>query len=101
MRVKDRMSRNLITVKANDSVLKDQTLLLDRNIDRLRVMEKGKLSGIITDRDIRKVQIPSETLRVKNLMTRNPVTLPWNFTVGETAEILLRHDISGASVVDH
>ena len=33
-------------------------------------------------------------------MTRNPVTVPWNFTVGETAEILLKHNISGAPVVD-
>ena len=101
MLVKDWMSKNLITVKANDSVVKAQTLLLERNISRLPVMEEEKLLGIITDRDIRKVLIPSETLRVKNLMTRNPVTVPWNYTVGETAEILLKHDISGAPVVDH
>jgi acetoin utilization protein AcuB len=101
MLVKDWMSKDLITIKANDSVVKAQTLLLDRNISRLPVMEEEKLSGIITDRDIRKVLIPSETLRVKNLMTRNPVTVPWNYTVGETAEILLKHDISGVPVVDH
>jgi acetoin utilization protein AcuB len=101
MLVKDWMSKDLITVKANDSVVKAQTLLLDRNISRLPVMEEEHLLGIITDREIRKVLIPSETLRVKNLMTRNPVTVPWNYTIGETAEILLKHDISGAPVVDH
>ena len=101
MLVKDWMSNNLVTVKPTDSVVKAQTLLLDRNISRLPVMEEEMLLGIITDRDIRKVLIPSETLRVKNLMTRNPMTVPWNYTVGETAEILLKHNISGVPVVDH
>jgi acetoin utilization protein AcuB len=44
--------------------------------------------------------IPAETLLVKNMMTRKPVTVPLNFTVGETAEILLKHNISGVPVVD-
>jgi acetoin utilization protein AcuB len=72
------MSKNPITVKATDSVIKAQILLKDRNIGRLPVMGKEDLLGIITDRDIRKVLIPSETLKVKNIMTRNPVTVPWN-----------------------
>jgi acetoin utilization protein AcuB len=101
MLVKDWMSKNPITVKATDSVTKAQILLKDRNIGRLPVMEEGDLLGIITDRDIRKVLIPSETLKVKNIMSRNPVTVPWNYTVGEAAEILLQHHISGVPVVDH
>jgi acetoin utilization protein AcuB len=64
-------------------------------------MEEETLLGIITDRDIRKLLIPSGTLRVRNLMTRDSVTVPWNYTIGETAELLLEHDISGAPVVDH
>ena len=34
-------------------------------------------------------------------MTRQPVTVPWDYTVGEAAEVLLKHDISGLPVVDH
>ena len=33
-------------------------------------------------------------------MTRDPVTVPWNYTVGEAAEMLLKHDISGVPVID-
>ena len=101
MLVKDWMSKNLITIKATDSVVRAQMLLLDRDIGRLPVIEAETLLGIITDRDIRKVLMPSETLKVKNLMTRDPVTVSLNYTVGEAAEILLKHDISGAPVVDH
>jgi acetoin utilization protein AcuB len=32
-------------------------------------------------------------------MTKNPVTVPWNYTIGEAAETLLKHNISGAPVV--
>ena len=38
---------------------------------------------------------------VKNWMTKNPVTVPFDYTLEETAEVLLRHKISGAPVVDH
>lgn len=98
MLVKKWMSKNVITVRTNDSVIKAQLLLKDHHINRLPVMDKEMLVGIVTGRDLR--ILPSETLRVKNVMTQNPVTLPWNYTVGEAAEILLQHNISGAPVVD-
>jgi len=98
MLVKKWMSKNVISVQANDSVIKAQLLLKEHNINRLPVMEKGMLVGIVTDRGLR--ILPSETLRVKNIMTKNPVTVSWNYTIGEAAEILLQHNISGAPVVD-
>lgn len=100
MLVKYWMSTNLITVKTTDSVIKAKLLLKEHNISHLPVMEKGKLLGIITGWDIRQVLIPSDTLKVKNIMTRDPVTAPWDYTVGETAEMLLNHNISGVPVVD-
>ena len=100
MLVKYWMSANLITVKTTDSVIKAKLLLKEHNISHLPVMEKGKLLGIITGWDIRQVLIPSDTLKVKNIMTRDPVTAPWDYTVGETAEMLLNHNISGVPVVD-
>jgi acetoin utilization protein AcuB len=101
MLVKDWMSKNLITVKATDSVIKAQILLNEHNISRLLVMQEGDLVGIITDKDIRRLSTPSETLRVKNIMTPNPLTVPWNYTIGEAAEILLEHNISGVPVLGH
>lgn len=100
MLVKYWMSKNLITVKTTDSVINAKLALKEHNISHLPVMEKGNLLGIITGWDIRQVLIPSDTLKVKNIMTRDPVTVPWDYTVGETAEILLKHNISGVPVVD-
>jgi acetoin utilization protein AcuB len=98
MLVKKWMSKNVISVQANDSVIKAQLLLKEHNIKRLPIIEKGMLVGIVTDRGLR--ILPSETLRVKNVMTKSPVTVPWDYTVGEASEILLQHNISGLPVVD-
>ena len=65
MLVKKWMSKNVISVQTNDSVIKAQLLLKEHNINRLPVMDKGKLVGIITERDLR--ILPAETLRVKNI----------------------------------
>ena len=50
MLVKKWMSKNVISAQANDSVTKAQLLLkhhnIDRNLDRLPVMDKGILDGI-------------------------------------------------------
>jgi acetoin utilization protein AcuB len=40
-------------------------------------------------------------LKVEEIMTKNPVTVPFDYTVEETAEVLLNNKISGAPVVDH
>lgn len=32
-------------------------------------------------------------------MTKNPITIPFDYTIEETAEILLKHKISGAPVI--
>jgi acetoin utilization protein AcuB len=100
MLVKNWMSKALVVVDPNASVIKAQILLKDHDISHLPVMEEEKLLGIITARDIRQLLIPSETLKVKNIMTHDPVTVPWNYTIGEAAEILLIHNISGLPVVD-
>ena len=47
MLVKKWMSKNVISVQANDSVIKAQLLLKEHNINRLPVMDKGMLVGIV------------------------------------------------------
>ena len=77
------------------------------------VMKYGLLVGIVTDRDLKRVSpsdVPSfeiyelveliARIRVKTAMTENPVTIPYDYTVEETAELLLVHNISGVPVVD-
>ena len=99
MLVQKWMNENVITIRAHESAIKASILLKDNNIKHLPVMEKDKLVGIVTDSDMLRVSTPSDTLRVEHVMTKNPVTVPWNYTIGEAAETLLRHNLSGVPVV--
>ena len=79
----------------------------------LPVMKKGKLVGIVTDRDLKKASASDATsleihelfylltrIKVKNIMTKDVITVPPDFTVEETAQVLQKNKISGAPVVD-
>jgi len=113
MFVKTWMSKPVITVNADDS-MKMAIKLLDRhNIRSLPVMKQGKLVGIIADRDLKKKSASDATtleihelkyllskIKVFKIMTKNPITIPSDFTLEETARILLKNKISGAPIVN-
>jgi len=50
MLVKKWMSKNVISVQADDLVIKAQLLLIEHNIKRLPVMEKAMLVRMVADR---------------------------------------------------
>ena len=113
MLVKNWMSKKVITIDADDSMQDAMGLLKEHGIRRLPVMKKGKLVGIVTDRDLKKASASDATtleihellylltaVKVKDIMTRDPITVPPDYTVEETAQVLLESKISGAPVVD-
>jgi len=107
------MSKPVITVDVNDSMDKAIKLLKQHDINMLPVMEKGRLVGIVADRDLKKASASNatsleihellyiiSTIKVKELMTKDPITVPYDYTVEETAQVLLKHKISGVPVID-
>ncbi len=113
MLVTNWMSENVITVDENDSMHDAMKLLKEHDIRMLPVMKKGKLIGIVTDRDLKRASASDATtldvyellylitqIKVKNIMTRDVITVPPDFTVEETAQVLQKNRISGAPVVD-
>ena len=113
MLVKNWMSKNVITIDENDAMKDAIRLLKEHGIRRLPVMKKDRLVGIVTDRDLKKASASDATslevhellylltqVKVKDIMTRDPITVPPDYTVEETAQVLLGNKISGAPVVD-
>ncbi|MFH1489390.1 MAG: CBS and ACT domain-containing protein [Pseudomonadota bacterium] len=113
MLVKNWMTKDVITVDANDSMIDAVKLMKDHAIRRLPVMKKGELVGIVTDRDLKKANASDATtlevhellylvsqIKIREMMTKNPITIPSDFTIEETAELLLKNKISGVPVVD-
>ena len=114
MLVKYWMHENVVAVEPNDSMQDAIKLLKKHNIRRLPVVENGKVVGIVTDRDLKRASASDastleihellyliSTIKVEDIMTRDPITVPMDYTVEETAEILLNNKISGVPVVDH
>ena len=113
MLVANWMSKNIITIDENDSMHDAMKLLKENGIRMLPVIEKGKLIGIVTDRDLKRASASDATsleihelfylltrIKVKNLMTKEVITVAPDFTVEETAQVLQKNRISGAPVVD-
>ena len=113
MIVSNWMSKNVITVGVDDSMHDAMKRMKEKDIRMLPVLKKGKLVGVVTDRDIKRASASDATtldvhellylvskIKVGNIMTKDPITVPQNFTVEETAEVLLKHKISGVPVVD-
>lgn len=113
MLVKNWMSKPAIIIDIDDSMNDAIKLLKNHNIKMLPVMKRGVLVGIVTDRDLKRASASDATsleihellyliskITIKEIMTKEPITVPEDYTVEETAEILLKHNISAVPVVD-
>lgn len=114
MLVRNFMTRKVITVDADDSMQKAIDLLKTHRINMMPVVEYGRLVGVISDRDLKRASASDATdlavhelkyllnkIKVRDIMTPRVISVPPDFTIEETAEVLLQHDISGAPVIDH
>lgn len=113
MLVKDWMTRDPVTVTDETSMMKAIHLMKQNRFRRLPVMHENQLVGIITDRDLKEASPSKATtldvhelyyllaeLQVKDIMTRNPITVSSQDTVEHAAQLMLENTISGLPVVD-
>lgn len=129
MKVKDVMTKEVITVTPETSVKEIAQILLEKKIGGLPVLEEGKLVGIVTEEDLImknvKLHFPTyiqlldaviyleslkkyeEELRkavgalAKDVMTRNPYTISPEADLEEAATIMVEKGISRLPVVEN
>lgn len=112
MLVKDWMTKDPITITDDTSMMKAIHLMKQNRFRRLPVLHQGKLVGIVSDRDLKEASPSKATtldvhelyyllaeLQVKDIMTRDPVTVNPEDTVEHAAQLMLEHTISGLPVV--
>lgn len=113
MLVKDWMTPDPVTITDDTSMMKAIHLMKQNRFRRLPVMHDGKLVGIVTDRDLKEASPSKATtldvhelyyllaeLQVKDIMTRDPITVRPDDTVEHAAQLMLENTISGLPVVD-
>ncbi|MFQ5840155.1 MAG: CBS domain-containing protein [Candidatus Methylomirabilales bacterium] len=112
MQVKDWMQQRPVTVSPRETLRTAWRVIRERRIRHLPVVERGRLVGIVTDRDIRQAlpsravglelhEIPhlTEKVRIWEVMTRVVVTVSPEALIEEVARLLLEYRIGGLPVV--
>jgi acetoin utilization protein AcuB len=113
MLVKGWMTSDVMTIDEDTSMMKASQIMKENNVRRLPVMHKGKLVGMVTDRDIKEASPSKATtldvhelyyllseLKVKDIMSKNIISIGPEDTVEKAAVIMLEHRISGLPVVN-
>jgi acetoin utilization protein AcuB len=113
MLVKDWMTREVISVDEDVSIMKASALMREKGFQHLPVMRQGRLTGIVSDRDLKEAHPSKATtldihelyylldrLKVEKVMSKNPHTMGGHETTEKAAALMLKYDISALPVVD-
>lgn len=113
MFVKWRMTPNPIVIDPELSILDALHIMKEKKVRRLPVVAHGKLVGIVTERDLRESPSLKATslsiyelnyllakTPVKEVMTKDPITVTPDTTIEEAAVIMRDNEISGLPVVE-
>lgn len=113
-KIKDWMTGNVMSIKEETSIIDADAIMREHGIRRLPVTNKaGKLTGIVTKGDVREASPSDATtlsiweinhliakLQVKDVMTKDVLTIKPDADVIDAAEIMLNKKVSGLPVVD-
>jgi acetoin utilization protein AcuB len=114
-RVRDFMTKDPVTIRDDDLLRPAVEIVMVRRMRHLPVLDaRGRLVGIVTDRDIQKT-LPSplsaaapeeyeallETTPISRIMTRDVVTVGPDDLAAEAVETLLADRIDGLPVLEN
>jgi acetoin utilization protein AcuB len=111
--VADIMTSNPVTVTPRNAIRTAINLMREGGYRRLPVVDRGRLVGIITDRDLRRAANSPFVVReqwydnfildhieVGSCMTPNPLTIEPSTLIAEAARMMRNHKIGGLPVVE-
>lgn len=112
-RIRDWMTAEPVTVTSRTMLPEAYWLMVENDIRRLLVVDKGQLVGIVTMEDLRGSVRPEiiainplraneilSEMPVRQLMSKDPITIAPMATVIEAAQTMLDHKISTLPVVE-
>jgi acetoin utilization protein AcuB len=115
MKVRERMTRNPITIKPDTTVAEAFQLMREHEVRRLPVLDKDKLVGIVTMKELSEVSpSPATSLsifeinyllsksKIKDIIPKNMkvVTIDANANIERAAILMREHNIGGIPVLD-
>jgi acetoin utilization protein AcuB len=115
MLVRERMSRNPVTIQASASITEALRVMREKRVRRLPVLdEQGKMIGIVSEKDLLYASPSPATslsiyemhdlltrLKVTELMTAEVITVSPDMPLEEAALIMADKKIGGLPVLEH
>ena len=103
--VKTLAKRDCITINQKDSIQKSSSVMSEKNIGCLPVVDNnGQLVGIISERDIARKTSKSDfspNIEIENIMTKNVVTCDSNASAFDLLSIMSDRKIRHIPIVDN
>ncbi len=108
LRVRDAMTRDVVTVGPEESAARAWGLCRERNIRHLPVVEGGRLVGIVSDRDLRDLSPPRDTadqentlgwVQIRDMMSTGVVTAHPLDTIEHAAKVIYENRFNCLPVV--
>ncbi len=112
MLIRDWMAKDILTIDENTSVMRATRIMKEKNVRRLPVLSHGKLTGMITDRDLKDASPSKSTsldihemyyllseMKVSEMMTPNPICLSDTDSLEKAAVVMMVNKISGLPIV--
>jgi acetoin utilization protein AcuB len=105
MFVEDYMTADPVTIREDARAVEAERLMRRHHFRQIPVLDEGdRLTGIITDRDIRQTIGLDEGVRgelvVSELMSAEPVTIPVNATLDLAIQLLSKYKFGAIPVLD-
>jgi len=102
MLVKDVMNKEVVVVKPSVTIREASQFMSRLHIGSLVVVDETGIVGIITERDIL-ISVAEgkdhDQTQVRDIMTRNVITIDPNKTVEEAVDLMVQHRIKKLPVV--
>ncbi len=101
VQISDIMSYPVVTIPPSATMEKVAGLLRQKGITGIPVAEDGRLVGMISRRDFRRIKRESQLASpVKAFMTTRLVTIPPGFSPLQAARLMVKHDIGRLPVIE-
>jgi CBS domain-containing protein len=105
MKVKDVMTKSVVSLNSEDSVERAAQLMKEHNIGAVPVCQGDKVIGIITDRDVALRSVASgkdsRSQNVREIMSSNPVTGTQDMDVQDASRIMSERQLRRLPIVDN
>ena len=104
MSVRDVMTPGVRTVSASQSLADAAEVMKGEDVGSVPVVEEGRLTGILTDRDIVTRAVAErrdpQTVRVEEVVSRELVTVEPDQDLDEALALMARHQVRRLPVVE-